>query len=1623
MAEEIQNNFLINDIYFTVPPTSISVHKEGLNYSVKSLRTRSSVKVASGNGIYHAQVNLTIAPQDFLSLHRLICQVKNNPFVCVSNGFLKDSLDINSDDLFFTVMGVNVNNHPSSPGAFIVELDFRHFNNSPYIEELGFKDDVKYGHFDIGFGSTGGQVPKAFIATKQKNARDSLIYKRYCNWLQLSYLEKYFDLDIKEEIRPYITIQEEALLQKGVIGLHQIENKIKLIELIYSSCKYTSIKSREFVKLKLSYEIQKTINEMFEEASQGKSDEEAAKARFEKILNFGAAESARYLRHEDSIENGPGGFEVRTMEKESPIIPKTKYSNILKYGRFTNFSNTFFPMANRNFENENDWLLMDLLPRTEREEIESGYLFLPTDMFFLKHKPLTSGKNFLSFSLSNPDGSEGEAAEDFSIKGNFNSTLTKFTSTELKNKLPAGTIIASITDVEKPMQVRIQLKLFSQLPMYKEAKTKIQMNNRDRRSNFEKFKQIDEFISKNYQPYLGRKYASNGIFEKIKALHFLDFDDSDLYVILGGGISLEPQAEIQWDTSTVITGVNGSLRHITPSIPILGQEVPTHQFLGSMQPSYQMSLIGVGPGDAMPDSFQNLEIYRKISQSSVKQFNEVPDASNFAVSSLITKLLGSYEGSYPEATQIQYAAAPINYVKEKFNFSVNSVNTFTVEGQPNTYGLNIHFEEARSYEEEKIRPAFTNYAYDKDFSGDFFNTFLQTDIVINKRKPLVMQSSSSVAKRKAATKVRVAVPASTEEYKWMNWKTKYISSEEWYQKPRSYSSKSAARLKRLGSDVVLGENFEEEMKIVKKYFVNSPKEGEEWRETKRSRFKRDAAGKIMTKTVTDSETGETSIVKITEDYYHKIGTNIVNSKSYIDVDKSAYLLCKTVSTIIDYFKVLYSGQSIELKPSLTSTLRLNSDKEYDRKRGNHKIGTALDLDFLGINLTEAGIYIYLMQLLGYLPDLTDQGRTNAYLGMGFYGSKSHKRSTVMTKGDGAWLHLDLNAKVTKFVISEDEKEFVFHVPAEWNRGLRCWADSGYYFDGKERRINGRKVKRPHIRNLLKAMSSEAAIETKSGAIDSALKPFKFETMKTYRDRLKDAHEKLKGIQQAERIRSEAVREISENKNIINFWNEVLRPKLAEKDEVYKQPRYDLRLPDKCGANITIVDHDGKRHIINLKDEDATNINWYPASTIKLVAAIGSLYNIFRYKLYTLSAVKHHEEDGDVFSFGRAAEDAIPQNLVFQFKTRTGYKEHNYATLLSKAIKESDNVSYSLLVAIAERAEIIEWLDGIDSSVTISYPFYFNKWKTSEGDTVTKNWYRDETGKKVTRTDITWIGDYTTRANRWSGRGNIFPYFGAGEEGFVESILFNAPLGDSIIKMGLENFEPSTKKYIEFVHGGKFKAKRQGSSSGTVEDFSKILIDFIRRENLPLSAQDFDTVALISSDGEGVEDIEVTYNDLLDYEYAYEVNGEEQASPTKAASWWEFLENCFSADKGHNQNAAPEVLRNDLQNKLKRAIADKLPEIDHDDEYEIYHKPGLYREGTIGKVSDCLYFENDNPNKDSFGITLWGEHIGDSGEIARREYLTSETFGGGEDKMPLTELLAYCIKHAGALKTYIGANDE
>ena len=280
LKDDFTSRFIINDIELHVPPTAISVHKEGLEYSWKTLRSKVSTKVLSGNGVFHAQISITFPADSIVLLHRLISQVRNNPFVMVENNFLSQSISDTHKSAkqknYFTLFGFNISNHPSSPGAFLVELDLRYFNYKPYGNLLNYKKDFvhktitgtkvfEYVHsvfppegsqkvspvkkseqeFSInGSNRTNSLaashweklkiVPQAGVGITS-SPKDSNAYKRYCNFLQLKYLKENFGITIGmtpsvgESINRIVVGQRIFNLLQGIgdkpmVGLHELKS-------------------------------------------------------------------------------------------------------------------------------------------------------------------------------------------------------------------------------------------------------------------------------------------------------------------------------------------------------------------------------------------------------------------------------------------------------------------------------------------------------------------------------------------------------------------------------------------------------------------------------------------------------------------------------------------------------------------------------------------------------------------------------------------------------------------------------------------------------------------------------------------------------------------------------------------------------------------------------------------------------------------------------------------------------------------------------------------------------------------------------------------------------------------------------------------------------------------------------------------------------------------------------------------------------------------------------------------------------------------------------------------------------------------------------------------------------
>lgn len=147
----------------------------------------------------------------------------------------------------------------------------------------------------------------------------------------------------------------------------------------------------------------------------------------------------------------------------------------------------------------------------------------------------------------------------------------------------------------------------------------------------------------------------------------------------------------------IVTAVGASIQHIVANIPILGLEYPTHQHLGSLEPTYHMEF------NALSDEVTNLRIdgldveaqlflgMQTQLQANAKDFRVVPDSYTFVVDSFITKLMGSYSVydfyKDDETGRVELA--------KKCIFSNTTVST--VEGSPGRHAIFAQFNETNPY--------------------------------------------------------------------------------------------------------------------------------------------------------------------------------------------------------------------------------------------------------------------------------------------------------------------------------------------------------------------------------------------------------------------------------------------------------------------------------------------------------------------------------------------------------------------------------------------------------------------------------------------------------------------------------------------------------------------------------------------------------------------------------------------------------------------------------------------------------------------------------------------------------------------------------------------------------------
>lgn len=781
IKENNNTNFVINDIELFVDPTSISIHKENLEYSYKTLRSKGSTKVASGNGALHLQLNLIFSPEMIIQLHRLICQIRNIPFVYIKNEFIERSIGLGTqtNSCHFTVFGFALNNHQSSPGSFVCQIDLRYFNTQPYSNTVEYLHDYKYiskdgnktykythGVYDqysrikvdevatnINSSSINFNDSKNIVYQKlNKNTnpyknweyvyshydpRFSNAYKRYSNYIQYQSLKENFGIEIKvtDNNSDYSAIDILVLNRNLYNSFESSKKEIKTLYDITDDEHLEFNKNLSYAILSKALDFRIYFKEFKRETFSPDLLREFRKSLYKgvtKDMTYKEAENKKKKNYENLINYERNNKSDTNRKKSEHRLNKSKEKYyflreekdidgyILHYPGFDGIveieGRGDLLAYSSSFANQKDKVFFKITSDSGKEIIEGRGTVIP--------KNLTSG----SYSFDN------NILDMFHISNLSDVTYTDNTGAVDDKKF---LLSSKINETLKPNE------------------------------NFS-----------NYQIYTGRSGYDN-IFEKINGIVLdTEFNRSFLNNLFGLNKQNQNNQVKVFDnnyTNTILTSFGGNFNHIISSIPISGQPYPTHQFLGSIEPTYHFSFIGSAADinkKNVPKSVQDLEFVLNQCVLQAKTFSAIPDASNIAIDSIITRLLGTYKEDDFIVTNIQNSDSRISTprIQLKPSISLHSSELFTIEGSPNAVGYNVRLSESKHYIQEEIKLAVTTEQNAEKYLKKYSNIL----------------RNSQYARKKGLNLRNIY-----QKYEYMNWNTKNYTSDSWYLK----SHRSAKKIK------------------------------------------------------------------------------------------------------------------------------------------------------------------------------------------------------------------------------------------------------------------------------------------------------------------------------------------------------------------------------------------------------------------------------------------------------------------------------------------------------------------------------------------------------------------------------------------------------------------------------------------------------------------------------------------------------------------------------------------------------------------------------------------------------------------------------------------------------------
>lgn len=222
-------------------------------------------------------------------------------------------------------------------------------------------------------------------------------------------------------------------------------------------------------------------------------------------------------------------------------------------------------------------------------------------------------------------------------------------------------------------------------------------------------------------------------YEKDSSITNLWYKQIDIDVIN----ELTPGPEFT-DSTAILANVSGGFRNIVANLPILSHEYPTQQFLGSIEPIYnvEFTLRDDTPSlSGISEKGQQLQIMRSTLQSNARKFRPIMDAWCVTTDTFITRLLGSYKHNDVEYLPISEKGfsrpSGLNKTNLTKRFSIARSAANTVPGHPGVSTLSFEIQETNPFffenlapkaikfqDKEAARKKVLNALYNLDFLSD-----------------------------------------------------------------------------------------------------------------------------------------------------------------------------------------------------------------------------------------------------------------------------------------------------------------------------------------------------------------------------------------------------------------------------------------------------------------------------------------------------------------------------------------------------------------------------------------------------------------------------------------------------------------------------------------------------------------------------------------------------------------------------------------------------------------------------------------------------------------------------------------------------------------------------------------